>query len=290
MSKERAHLFRTTTVAGRPEPAKQGRPTKFPEAAEWTGGFSEGDDAMAVRIWIPRGLCVHVDECSSRYTPHVPRRSEMTAGHGPLQRFRCPGGCCEAEDGALFVSDAYNHVIRRRDPTDTLWRTLAGKPGEKGVLDGKGGDARFSYPQRIALHDARMLVVAGGGSHVLHMVDTASGLTSTLAGAAGTPGGDDGNGAEARFSRPIGLAVDRATREIYVGDVGGHAIRRVTKIGDVTTLAGKFKEKGFADGSGGGARFNQPCGIAVKEEDSHKVLIVGKCCPLIRKWYVATCK
>ena len=29
--------------------------------------------------------------------------------------------------------------------------------------------------------------------------------------------------------------------------------------------------------------------IAVKEEDSHKVLIVGKFCPLMSKWYVATC-
>ena len=196
-----------------------------------------------------------------------------------LQAFRCPGGCCEAEDGSIYVSDAYNHVIRRRDPLSALWVTLAGKAAEKGVSDGKAGDARFSYPQRIALHDDGNLVVAGGGSHALHMVQTASGETNTLAGVGGSAGGSDGKGTEARFSRPIGLAIDRETWDVFVGDVGGHTIRKVTKAGEVTTLAGKFKEKGFADEAGTSARFNQPCGIAVRQEGSQKELIIGECCP-----------
>jgi len=119
-------------VAGRPGVSDRGKPSKFAEAAEWTGGFADGDDAGA--------------------------------------RFRCPGGVCEAQDGTLYVSDAYNHCIRKRAPGAAAWTTLCGRPGEKGVADGQGEAARLSYPQRIALDASGNLVVAGGGSHALHLV------------------------------------------------------------------------------------------------------------------------
>jgi len=102
-----------------------------------------------------------------------------------------------------------------------------------------GKDARFSYPQRIALDKSGNLIVAGGGSHVLHHI-TPQGKVSTLAGVGGAAGNADGQGAAARFNRPIGLAIDTASGDIFVGEVGGHLIRKVTKTGLVSTLAGMF--------------------------------------------------
>ena len=102
-----------------------------------------------------------------------------------------------------------------------------------------GEEARFSYPQRIALDKSGNLIVAGGGSHVLHHV-TPQGKVSTLAGVGGAAGNADGQGAAARFNRPIGLAIDTASGDIFVGEVGGHLIRKVTKTGLVSTLAGMF--------------------------------------------------
>ncbi len=41
-------MFRTLTVAGRPDDAGHDKPCKFQEAAEKTGGFQEGDDGAVV--------------------------------------------------------------------------------------------------------------------------------------------------------------------------------------------------------------------------------------------------
>ena len=38
------------TVAGRPSETEKGKPSKFPEAAEWTGGYVEGSDDDAVSL------------------------------------------------------------------------------------------------------------------------------------------------------------------------------------------------------------------------------------------------
>jgi DNA-binding beta-propeller fold protein YncE len=67
----------------------------------------------------------------------------------------------------------------------------------------------------------------------------------------------DGTASEARFNAPQGIAADKAGN-LYVTEVGGATIRRITPQGVVTTLAGAAGTPGFADGSAGTARFNAP--------------------------------
>ena len=79
----------------------------------------------------------------------------------------------------------------------------------------------------------------------------------------GIDGHRDGDAFEASFSDPFGVAVG-PDGSIYVADAGDtNAIRRIGAQGDVTTLAGGTE--GFADGSGAGARFNTPSGVAVDD-------------------------
>lgn len=83
---------------------------------------------------------------------------------------------------------------------------------------------------------------------------------SVLAG--GSEGSKDGTGAAAQFKWPHGLAVD-AAGNVFVGDRGNHLIRKITRDGTVTTLAGNPGKYGRVDGIGDAARFWYPMGIAV---------------------------
>ncbi|MCC3159229.1 hypothetical protein LJ737_18450 [Hymenobacter sp. 15J16-1T3B] len=97
---------------------------------------------------------------------------------------------------------------------------------------------------------------------------------STLAGTAGSKGSADGNGAAARFSRPMGVAVD-AAGTVYVADTDNHVIRKITPTGQVSTLAGTAGQKGFADGSGPAARLFNPVGVALDAQGTLYVADTG---------------
>jgi DNA-binding beta-propeller fold protein YncE len=78
----------------------------------------------------------------------------------------------------------------------------------------------------------------------------------------GGPGFADGQGAAARFHKPIRLA-PLGPDAVVVADIFNHAIRRVRLDGTVTTLAGAPDRKGHEDGPAQRARFASPHGVAV---------------------------
>ena len=82
-----------------------------------------------------------------------------------------------------------------------------------------------------------------------------------LAGSIGGPGLVDGTGTSAAFYHPYGVVADGAGN-VFVADTYNHAIRKVTPAGVVTTLAGSTTF-GNADGTGSGASFRFPSGVAV---------------------------
>jgi len=90
-------------------------------------------------------------------------------------------------------------------------------------------------------------------------------IVSTLAGGKES-GFVDGQGENARFRSPKGIAID-AAGNLYVADSGNHRIRKVTPEGEVSTLAGSgetgYNKGGFADGEGQNAKFNEPSGIVI---------------------------
>ena len=95
-------------------------------------------------------------------------------------------------------------------------------------------------------------------SHTIRKTVISDGTVSTIAGTAGAIGSTDAKGVDARFSFPWGIAIDTASN-LYVTDLG-NTIRKITPLGEVSTLAGKAGISGSADG-GGVARFNFPTGI-----------------------------
>eukprot|EP00985_Skeletonema_marinoi_P033166 scaffold40638_cov190-Skeletonema_marinoi.AAC.2 len=89
------------------------------------------------------------------------------------------------------------------------------------------------------------------------------GYVFTLAGSkSGEEGFVDGEGSDARFRHPEGVAVDH-DGYVYVADTGNNAIRMISPNGNVTTIAGTGKS-GSKDGlSTEGVQFSSPTDIAL---------------------------
>ena len=82
------------------------------------------------------------------------------------------------------------------------------------------------------------------------------GMQALLAGHRTKTGFKNGDGSVARFNSPNGITVD-GDGNLLVSDTNNHALRKVTRQGAVSTLAGNG-EVGFADGVGTAAQFNEP--------------------------------
>ncbi|WP_288955566.1 T9SS type A sorting domain-containing protein [uncultured Polaribacter sp.] len=85
-------------------------------------------------------------------------------------------------------------------------------------------------------------------------------LVSTLAGTF-VSGNADGNGADASFNQPFGIATDNYGN-VFIADTNNHKIRKITPNGDVTTFAGTGTS-GSTDANGTSASFNSPRGLEV---------------------------
>lgn len=84
----------------------------------------------------------------------------------------------------------------------------------------------------------------------------------TVAGS--TQGYADGVGVNAKFNSPTGIAIDN-NGNIYVGDWLNNYVRKISPSSIVTTLAGNGVP-GYQNGTGIGAQFQYPNGVAVDAE------------------------
>ena len=181
-------------------------------------------------------------------------------GNGTNARFRNPWGVAVDGIGNVFVADMSNDTIRKITPTGVV-STLAGQVGISGSLNGVGASAQFNNPFAIAVDSADNIYVSDSANDTIRKV-TPGGMASILAGLPGYAGSTDGNGNDARFWNPQGLAVDDGGN-IYVADTGNNTVRKITPMGVVTTLAGLSGVSGTNDKLGESARFNSPGGVAV---------------------------
>jgi serine/threonine protein kinase/sugar lactone lactonase YvrE len=243
-----------------------------------THGSADGMGSEA-RFWAPFGIAVDrsgnvyvADTANNTIRKITPQGVVSTlaglAGHpgsqddiGTNARFRNPWGVAADDAGNVFVADMSNDTIRKITPAGVV-TTLAGQAGMTGSEDGSGGQARFNAPHGVATDHAGNVYVSDSANNTVRKI-TPDGTVSTVAGLPGHPDNTDGNGKDARFWNPQGLAAD-AQGNLYVADMGNNTVRNITPTKGVITLAGLAGTSGATNGKGIGkdVRFSSPGGVA----------------------------
>ena len=142
--------------------------------------------------------------------------------------------------GYLYIADSINSRIRRLNLTTGIIHTYAG--GETGFR-GDGGPARlarFNQPNAVEVARDGSLLVADTGNNRIRRISP-GGIVSTVAGTGRTgdaaPYGDGGRATAAALNRPEGVTA-AADGGFYIADTDHHVIRRVTRNGLISTVAG----------------------------------------------------
>jgi sugar lactone lactonase YvrE len=189
----------------------------------------------------------------------APRFTGSTDDVGPAARFYNPRAVVVDGSGNVFVADTGNHTIRKITAAGEV-STLAGTAGSAGSLDGPLSTALFNQPYGVAIDASGTLYVADAGNNTIRKIT--GGVVSTLAGTAGSQGSADGPGNAALFYYPQSLAVD-GIGNVFVADTNNHTLRKITSSGQVSTVAGLAGWEENRNGTGTGARFSYPQGVAV---------------------------
>ncbi len=187
------------------------------------------------------------------------------ARFGARDNFFTPGGGLSAiardPAGSLYVYDTAYRLLKKIEARDTNWFVvtltnfvdLDGTPVKLGPLSALVGDA-----------EGNVIVMEGAAVRKL-TPDQGRWKVATIAGSLTQGGFKDGVGPAARFggydyASPLGLAVD-PVGNIFVSDSANQCIRKVSRSGSVTTLAGGTSVQSD-DGIGASAGFSYPHGIA----------------------------
>jgi tetratricopeptide (TPR) repeat protein/sugar lactone lactonase YvrE len=195
---------------------------------------------------------------------------------GPAVRAKLwgPYGVRADRHGNVFIADQRNHRVRKVAPDGTI-TTVAGD-GRRGG-DGDGGPAiraSLSGPNDMVADGEGNLYIADAGNSRVRRV-APDGTITTVAGTGrvrynGESGydGDGGPATLARLSHPSSLALD-AEGNLYIGDFGNHAVRKVAKDGVITTVAGTGRRGFNGDRLPATlAQLNEPGGAAVTPDGS----------------------
>lgn len=207
---------------------------------------------------------------------------DADGGEGPASAIslKKPLGVAPMPDGGFLVADYEAHKVRRVLPNQNIVTVagtgVAGKGGENVVATTAPLD---SPPRAVRAADGSILVIDQGNHRIRKIATT--GRITTIAGT-GTPGynGDNKSAKAAQLNFPSGIAVT-ADGGYLIADAGNNRIRKVSKTGTITTVAGNGTAGSFGDGvAATSAQLNNPADVA--EAPNGDIVIADTFSHLIR--------
>lgn len=211
-----------------------------------------------------------------------------TDGLGSAARFDYPTGLAIDSHDNLFVADYNNYKIRKITPDGnvTTFASINGAPfavaidnndflyvagpssemykvAPDGTVSTITFDKAISPPRAITIDKNGMFYI--GCNTVIYSM-TQSGSISLVAGSETNYGYVDATGVDARFGYVTGIVYNANSGDLYIADYSNSVIRRMTSVGNVTTLAGSLI--GYQDGAAATARFGYISSLAMYPDNS----------------------
>jgi sugar lactone lactonase YvrE len=221
-------------------------------------------------------------------------------GSATSAQLNFPADVAVAADGTIFISDQFNHCIRKVDTLGNI-STIAGQPGVSGH-DGDGGlatDATFHRPSGLELDANGNLYVCDKTNSAVRVIASAApgglmvpvdpyilpaprlgappakgpaGTIDTFAGSGSAGFSGDGLPArESQFYWPQDVTVTPSSGQLIVVDWNNHRIRRVEADGTVETIIG-VGELGETNGPALSVRLNHPTEVSFNPFDGELYL------------------
>ena len=151
--------------------------------------------------------------------------------------------------GNMYIADEYASVIRRVDAITQIITTVAGTG-----IAGYNGDsiqanqAQLNLPLNVCLDTSGNLYISDSQNNRVRKIIaqggkiTSASIITTVAGdgtyaLGSSTAGDGGPAINAQLNHPVGIVVDTAGN-LYIGDIGNHALRKVDTAGIISTIAG----------------------------------------------------
>lgn len=200
-------------------------------------GFRDGDRSIALFAQNMGGIAmgapgdIYIDDTNNGRIRKISAAGQVRTfagrpakgfveGDTSVAQFLNPNAILFDKQGNMFVADNGNYCIRKITPAGQVSRFTGA--GTRGMEDGGPGVARFAYIYDMVM-DKDGNIILSDGDRIRKV--TASGEVSTIAGS--VTGYADGDGAEARFNYPAGLAID-GEGDIYVADANNNRVRKIS--------------------------------------------------------------
>lgn len=191
-------------------------------------------------------------------------------------KFHTPSTIAFDKDENLIIADSGSSTIKRLNITNGEVATIAGIENKRGFADGETSEALFNAPIGLTVSKDGKIYVADTYNDRIRLIE--NGKVSTLAG--NSRGFSDGNGANAKFDTPCGLAI-LPDGSLLVADTGNRRLRQVFADGKTITVAGTGEQDSL-DGTPFQAKFVEPTSVTIAENgvvyltDGNSIRAIGR--------------
>jgi len=260
-------------------------------AGTGVAGYADGV-ATSAQFKAPSDLCidnagnVYVSDFENQRIRKIDITGNVTtiAGNGNIgfvdgnnadAEFDYPRGIVMDSEGNLFISDSWNHRIRKINLADSIVSTFAGGGINTGVssigdlVDDSDTSARFYTPSGLAIDGEDNIYVADAYNHRIRMI-TPEAVVSTVAGSGpigpGVGGYSNGDALSSLLNTPTEVFISNDGR-LFIGDTYNYRIR-LLEDENLYDVAGNG-DAGYEDGIDSLAEFKYTRGLVLDAARDH---------------------